>query len=102
MKKHILLLGLILLLVTALFVGCDKGNTPTDTTVDPDTTVADVTETPTETTVPPTTEAPTEMTTDATVETPAEGATEESAEETTEALPEDDPPEIGTDPLEST
>ena len=61
MKKHILLLGLILLLVTALFVGCDKGNTPTDTTVDPDTTVADVTETPTETpSEEETTEAPTE------------------------------------------
>ena len=61
MKKHILLLGLILLLVTALFVGCDKGNTPTDTTVDPDTTVADATETPTETpSEEETTEAPTE------------------------------------------
>ena len=64
MKKHILLLGLILLLVTALFVGCDKGNTPTDTTVDPDTTVADATETPTEP-EGETTEAPTEEITEA-------------------------------------
>ena len=66
MKKHILLLGLILLLVTALFVGCDRGNTPADTTVEPDTTVADVTEAPTETpSEEETTEAPTEeVTTD--------------------------------------
>ena len=59
MKKHILLLGLILLLTAALFMGCDKGNTPTDTTVDPATTAGDVTETPTEPDGE-TTEAPTE------------------------------------------
>ena len=69
MKKHILLLGLILLLVTALFVGCDRGNTPADTTVEPDTTVADVTEAPTETpSEEETTEAPTEETTEAPTE----------------------------------
>ena len=69
MKKHILLLGLILLLVTALFVGCNDDSTPADTTDAPDvTTVADVTETPTEPEGDETTEAPTEETTEAPTE----------------------------------
>ena len=69
MKKHVLLLGLILLLVTALFVGCNNDNTPADTTDAPaDTTVADVTETPTEPDADETTEAPTEETTEAPTE----------------------------------
>ena len=75
MKKHILLLGLILLLVTALFAGCNNDNTPADTTdAAVDTTVADVTDTPTEPDGDETTEAPTEETTEA----PTEEVTKES------------------------
>ena len=67
--KKLLLLGLTLLLMTALLMGCDKGNTPDDTT-DPSTATEDATA------------APTEPDGDAT-ETPTEESTEAPTEEVT-------------------
>ena len=62
--KRILLLGLTLLLLTALLVGCNGDDTPSDTTVDSSTTAGDATETPTdpdgETTETPTEEVTTD------------------------------------------
>ena len=45
--KKLLLLGLTLLLMAALLMGCDKGNTPDDTT-DPSAATEDATAAPTE------------------------------------------------------
>jgi predicted GH43/DUF377 family glycosyl hydrolase len=67
--KKLLLLGLTLLLMAALLMGCDKGNTPDDTT-DPSTATEDATA------------APTEPDGDAT-ETPTEESTEAPTEEVT-------------------
>ena len=65
--KKLLLLGLTLLLMAALLMGCDKGNTPDDTT-DPSTATEDATAAPTEpdgdATEPPTEESTEEVTTD--------------------------------------
>ena len=44
--RKFLILGLTLLLLATLFVGCNGGNTPDETTVDPATSVGDVTESP--------------------------------------------------------
>ena len=61
--KKLLLLGLMLLLMAALLMGCDKGNTPDDTT-DPSTATEDATAAPTEpdgdATEPPTEEVTTD------------------------------------------
>ena len=66
--KKLFILGLTLLLLAALLVGCNEGDTPDETTVDPATTVGDVTETPTdpdgETTEAPTEENTEEVTTE--------------------------------------
>ena len=67
--KKLLLLGLMLLLMAALLMGCDKGNTPDDTT-DLSTATEDATA------------APTEPDGDAT-ETPTEESTEAPTEEVT-------------------
>ena len=65
--KKLLLLGLTLLLMAALLMGCDKGNTPDDTT-DPSAATEDATAAPTEpdgdATEPPTEESTEEVTTD--------------------------------------
>ena len=46
--KKFMLLGLTLLLMAALLMGCNEGDTPDETTVNPTTTAGDVTETPTD------------------------------------------------------
>ena len=85
MKKHLLLLGVTLLLLTALFVGCTGSDDPavtTDTSTDAATTEAPTAE-PTDAVTETPTEDVTEISTEDATETPAEETTEAPTEEAT-------------------